>query len=1610
MQEQGDGISSGEIYLKVPSKNMARQILDVIKNCDIPDMKAKLLTEGQEMTKDDMKAFIAQQIKDMQIKADKHIAEHLIKTENVEIELNVINERKGLKPQEYEKLIEGQPALQSKKEELQLQLEEFQYFMEGMKQRLGSIDVSDKIKEVVREIRNAFGWECHRFHNALPMYARRRDVISTVNDNQVSIILGETGSGKSTQIAQYLYQVGYSKHGVIVCTQPRKVAAISLARHVAQELGSHVGQVVGYQVGMQAKKSKETGIVFVTDHILLNECLKDSNFFKYSCIIIDEAHERSIYTDLLLGMIKKCLAVRNDLKVVITSATIDPQVFMRYFNNCPVLKVSGRMFPVEQVWRNNKLPVVDEKNYLSEAVAKAKEVHKTEPKGDILVFLTTPLDTERACKLLESDSILAPQISSLQLHGRLQSDEQQKVFDPPPHGKRKIVFATNSAETSITIAGIKYVIDSGLTKEMRFDPKRNISVLMVRKINKSSAEQRKGRAGRVESGKCFRLYTEDEYKQLEQNTLPEILRVNLAQALLKLMELGVSNIGEFDFVESPSKDAIDQALHVLNEVGALSDGYLSDTGKQMSKLPLEPRLAKIVLRGLDIGLGFEAIVIAAICSVSSNLFFRMGTMEEKKRADKLKTQFCEMNGDVLTLLNVFREWNKVDETKKTQWCQDNSINAKSMRVARETISDLKTTLDKDLNIQVEFKFKDESIINDELPRLLLEAFPSNLGYFSGHEKAGYLLGRDETSVHLHPGSALYVVANFPQWIVFEEVLKLSQDYMLNATPVKEEWVREMIKTGKIKIDIESLENKVIKPISIKNIGPYIMKKKLIGAKFTNLKDLESQMKKSWPDSLLYLEPKFDEGLLQVFVSTQYHSIVQEVFEKLLVPEKKVIQRECLEKSILPNVYSNVKIVIEKGGITRNILMADEFRGIIVCSVPTDKNVKELLQRFRSFGNIEDHIIFDKRTSQKKWGKIIYQEPECAKAAFNNLHSEELTLQIDGRPVSDRTGQELKTRVIWCRRPLTGFVFVDFKDPEDLAMVSASTRQILINGTVGTVSRSKKNDDELFIRGINTTYTEAHIREAIYTINPAVGEFKIKMPRKSEPLPSEERMLAYKRQLNMKISHYSQNSSFEIELLQPRSEKDFDMVAFVKFTDIDVGMEVIQALDHREEISGSILSITPLLRSSLWVPKEIFNILEKEIDQVTKNLEEKHGRDLKISKAKKLKSGHFAIDISAEDTVIFAKARKELSIVIQGEVVDLGDLRKYIRYLFNPYGQLELEKINNRNKVCIKADSRLSTVTVYGSAVVRRKGQAEILNHLKKYESSFVKKIMLRGDDKPPGVMKALLVKYGIELENLIKKCKLNSVELVFRQHELYANGNEKAFLDLEEEVNTIIEHLKFTSHPLAETIIEDCPICLCPVEGQIHRLEFCGHGYCKECLISMIAHGIRDKSFPISCEECREKLVIKDFTNILENTNSLVCASLDQFVAQNKDLYKYCVTRDCPVVYRSTENGKVFLCPGCSIRICTSCHTQFHDMMSCTSYKMLMKNTEDDEDLVKWLNEDKVNRGICPKCGAMILKDGGCMHMECSRCHAHICWLCKKDFQTSGACNVHMGHCRVSFN
>ncbi|XP_071958748.1 pre-mRNA-splicing factor ATP-dependent RNA helicase PRP16-like isoform X2 [Antedon mediterranea] len=441
----------------------------------------------------------------------------------------------------------------------------------------------------------------------LPIFAVRQELLNIIRDNNVVIIVGETGSGKTTQLTQYLHEDGYSRYGMIGCTQPRRVAAMSVAKRVSEEMGVPLGDEVGYAIRFEDVTNEKTLIKYMTDGILLRESLRESDLDHYTAIIMDEAHERSLNTDVLFGLLRDVVARRHDLKLIVTSATMDSQKFANFFGNVPVFEIPGRTFPVDVLFSKN---VVED--YVDSAVKQALQIHLTGSHGDMLIFMPGQEDIEVTCDLIserlgELDD--APQLAILPIYSQLPSDLQAKIFQKAPGDVRKCIVATNIAETSLTVDGIMFVVDSGFCKLKVYNPRIGMDALQIYPISQANARQRSGRAGRTGPGQCYRLYTETAYKkELLRTTVPEIQRTNLANVVLLLKSLGVQDLLQFHFMDPPPQDNMLNSMYQLWILGALDNtGNLTQIGRQMVEFPLDPALSKMLIVACQMECSAEAL-------------------------------------------------------------------------------------------------------------------------------------------------------------------------------------------------------------------------------------------------------------------------------------------------------------------------------------------------------------------------------------------------------------------------------------------------------------------------------------------------------------------------------------------------------------------------------------------------------------------------------------------------------------------------------------------------------------------------------------------------------------------------------------------------------------------------------------------------------------------------------------------------------------------------------------------------------------------------------------------------------------------------------------------
>ncbi|XP_030648330.1 ATP-dependent RNA helicase DHX33 [Chanos chanos] len=619
----------------------------------------------------------------------------------------------------------------------------------------------------------------------LPIYQAKSQLVNQLRQLQNAVLIGETGSGKTTQIPQYLYEAGIGRQGIVAVTQPRRVAAISLAGRVAEEKKTQLGKLVGYTVRFEDVTSSETKLKFMTDGMLLREAIGDPLLLRYTVVVLDEAHERTVHTDVLFGVVKSAQRKRREqnklpLKVIVMSATMDVDLFSQYFNKSPVLYLEGRQHPIQIYY--TKQPQSD---YLQAALVSIFQIHQEAPPShDILVFLTGQEEIEALARTCRDIAKHLPEtcgpMTVVPLYAALPPAQQLRVFQPAPKGCRKVTLSTNIAETSITISGVKYVIDTGMVKAKRYNPDSGLEVLAVQRVSKAQAWQRAGRAGREDSGSCYRLYTEEEFDNFANMTVPEIQRCNLAGVILQLLALGVPDVLNFDFMSKPSPESMRMAVEQLELLGAVEKKddqvTLTALGKKMASFPLEPRFAKTILLSPEFSCTEEVLTIVSLLSVDSVLYNPPAKREEVQAVRK---KFICSEGDHMTLLNVYRAFKKVSGNK--EWCRENFVNSRNMGLVSEVRAQLRDIC---VKMGVKLESSQSDLVN--VRRCLAHGLFVNAAELQ--PDGSYAALDTHQTVSIHPSSVLFQAK--PAYVVFNELLHTSRCYMRDLCVVDSDWLQE----------------------------------------------------------------------------------------------------------------------------------------------------------------------------------------------------------------------------------------------------------------------------------------------------------------------------------------------------------------------------------------------------------------------------------------------------------------------------------------------------------------------------------------------------------------------------------------------------------------------------------------------------------------------------------------------------------------------------------------------------------------------------------------------------------------------------------------------------
>lgn len=723
-------------------------------------------------------------------------------------------------------------------------------------------------------LKNRQAQNVHLEYPDLPVSDKRDDIMSLIAQHQVVIVAGETGSGKTTQLPKMCLQLGRGRHGMIAHTQPRRLAARSVAARIAEELHTELGAQVGYKVRFSDKVSENSLVKLLTDGMLLAEMQQDKFLNQYDTIIIDEAHERSLNIDFLLGYIKRILPKRPDLKVIITSATIDPQRFSKHFNDAPVIEVSGRSYPVEI--RHNDYLEEDRAQDQIEAIELAVEELFAEKRGDILVFLSSEREIRETQKALIKKQYRNTEV--IPLYARLSASDQQKIFHP--QGQRRIVLSTNVAETSLTVPGIKYVIDTGLVRMSRYSHRLKVQRLPIEPISQASAKQRAGRCGRTSNGICIRLYSEQDFLGRDEFTDPEITRTHLSSVILQMLSLGLGEIQSFEFIQPPEEKFIKDGIRLLEELQAVELRNkaltLTPIGKQMAKLPLDPKYARMLIAAKQQDCVYEVMTITAGLSVQDP---RERPYENKQKADEAHQIFVEKDSDLISLYNLYEAF-KAEQKALTQnqlrkWCTKHFINYQRMREWQDIVHQVKHML-----VSVDLRLNSEVANYDAIHTSIATGLLAQIGLKDTNQT---YTGARNSQFKIFPGSALF--KQKPKWIMSAELVETSSLYarqvakidVSNIEPIAE----HLLKRNYVEVHWSKKRGAVMAYMNALLFGLPIVNRRIVNYSQINL--VESRQ--------LFIRHALVEGDCKL--NYEFLKRNQALVEGVQVLEKKVRRRDIL---------------------------------------------------------------------------------------------------------------------------------------------------------------------------------------------------------------------------------------------------------------------------------------------------------------------------------------------------------------------------------------------------------------------------------------------------------------------------------------------------------------------------------------------------------------------------------------------------------------------------------------------------------------------------------------------------------------------------------------------
>lgn len=1433
---------------------------------------------------------------------------------------------------------------------------EFMNYIKNQREKIsGFCNFSkDVCAKMIDKVKRELEQECQLFLSGNPAYAKKSSILNVLEKNNICVLHIENHTYDNSEIGQYLLQTNYAKQGIVIHIHSKT----RISKNVFND-EKNLNFI---------EDTNNSGIISLLDYSFLKYYLKNPNLENIKCIIFDSVEERSLYTDILLLLLKQTPI--NKMKFKLIFITSETAVVENYFplNKDIIFDFCKWIYPVNTIWKENNIDLSF--NYVQDSIENVIGIcQNTNNSSNILIFLTSILDIQQAAsslkRLLDLNGIKNFEI--IQFH-ELQEDKEQKEMLSTNKEKRKIILSTDYGRNSKFIPPVQYVIDCGFILKDVYNSQSGSCEIWKQFQHKYSAEVRKSCAGRDGPGICYCLFSKDDYSEkMNDKVLSEVCYSDLSHLFILFLLHDINPL-KFNYEENISPQYLNTFKEKLIRLEAINDDKLTEIGCKMSKLHFDPNIVKLIIRGYEERIPFEVSTLAALSMISGYISFRQDPNDQTKQC-----RFNQPNGDWETFYTIYTEWLNVPKKSKNYWCQLNKIDINTMKIYHELSNEIALAASK----VCEKNKADKKNYEIKIQKLLLEIYPYNLCFYSREVNEGYQNAFNSNHLLLHSSSSLKHLGIFSEFIIYQTILKSSSDFILGINVIKEETLIEMEKVGKLPISINDLKTKILLPIKISNLSCLLLKS-LIGRNKQNLSSLEKRLKNFIQNDNARIEVNLQKGEIVIYTNEQNISNAKNFIQEIFKDEKEKILN--VENEIfIEGSFKNIRLIIGSGMEVKDILMPNECRDVFIKS---NKPLNAILNMLDECGRICKYDV------NKKGVIATFEKAAFAKNAINKYCNEtnfkiSYTMDLISPFVEP---PEFVLKISWFRRPCLGLTFINFSSEDELheTLSKLATLELEIKGIKVMIQINKKNKNSLVLKGLPETTTLRDVSSAIKSLFPSeIPSKNIIVTRKKPYLSTDEEIEQLKQMLHDYFDKYTNLEELQIDIEKPK-ENSIIWNAIISFKNILDGFTAMASVKH---IPCTGIQMKPDLSFLINCNFKIFYNVKSQIEEALKAFNTEENADDTLNVVAKPVGNLVSFRIQCNNLNDLIQVKATIQNILNGKCI--SDVKKsQINNLFSNCGTELIKMLEETFHLFIQIDCIKNTVTICGDPQTSKTAKNIIANFLN--ESKSYRQFELVGENIPKGALCAIAKSYGHDFAQLRISSNLEEIKFQFEERLLLACGNEVAFKKFENILDKLYKNIEKNKEKNDE-FDEICPICFGVKNENFYRLSCCGCAFCKPCLFVQIKSG----ALPLVCQnnDCRKPFIWEDVKTILGKQKSMLqelqMKAFIKYFEENSDKYHCCPTIGCSYIYKKSQEFCMFHCPGCENDICTRCNIIYHHGMSC---EMFWSINENEEAIQLWIQDDPSKRKSCPECKACLENSGENTLIGCWKCGKFICWICNKLF------------------